>query len=86
MVKNLLMLTIPLKKSHKAPKLRVDNRVRVTKHKNIFSRYCIKNLSKKTFVIDSVLKTNKWTNNIKDLNGEKIIESFYEKELLLSKL
>ena len=80
------MLTIPLKKSHKAPKLRVDNRVRITKHKNIFSRDCIKNLSKETFVIDSVLKTNKWTNNIKDLNGEKIIESFYEKELLLSNL
>ena len=86
MVKNLLMLTIPLKKSHKAPKLRVDNRVRITKHRNIFSRDCIKNLSKETLVIDSVLKTNKWTNNIKDLNGEKIIESFYEKELLLSKL
>ena len=80
------MLTIPLKKSHKAPKLRVDNRVRITKHRNIFSRDCIKNLSKETLVIDSVLKTNKWTNNIKDLNGEKIIESFYEKELLLSKL
>ena len=80
------MLTIPLKKSHKAPKLRVDNRVRITKHRNIFSRDCIKNLSKETLVIDSVLKPNKWTNNIKDLNGEKIIESFYEKELLLSKL
>ena len=80
------MLTIPLKKSHKAPKLRVDNRVRITKHRNIFSRDCIKNLSKETLVIDSVLKNNKWTNNIKDLNGEKIIESFYEKELLLSKL
>ena len=80
------MLTIPLKKSHKAPKLRVDNRVRITKHRNIFSRDCIKNLSKETLVIDSVLKTNKWTNNIKDFNGEKIIESFYEKELLLSKL
>ena len=80
------MLTIPLKKSHKAPKLRVDNRVRITKHRNIFSRDCIKNLSKETLVIDSVLKTNKWTNNIKDLNGEKIIESFYEIELLLSKL
>ena len=36
------------------------------------------------FIIDSVLKTNPWTYEIKDLNGGKIIESFYEKELLRS--
>ena len=33
-------------------------------------------------IIDSVLKTNPWTYKIKDLKGEKIIGSFYEKELL----
>ena len=32
------------------------------------------------------MKTNHKTYKIKDLNGEKIIGSFYEKELLLSKL
>ena len=32
------------------------------------------------------LITDLWTDKIKDLNGEKIIGSFYEKELLLSKL
>ena len=36
------------------------------------------------FGIDSVLKTNPCTCKIKDLNGETIIASFYEKELLLS--
>ena len=36
--------------------------------------------------MDSVLKTNLWTYEIKDLNAEKIIISFYEKELLRSKL
>ena len=35
-------------------------------------------------VIDSVLKTNPWTYKFKDLNGEKIIGSFYEKEFLSS--
>ena len=35
-------------------------------------------------IIDTVLKTNSWTHKIKGLNGEKIIGSFYEKELLLS--
>ena len=33
-------------------------------------------------LIDSVLKTNPWTCKIKDLKGEKIVGSFYEKELL----
>ena len=35
------------------------------------------------FIINSVLKTNPWTYNLKDLNGERIIGSFYEKELIL---
>ena len=43
-------------------------------------------MSREIFISDSVLKTNPWTFKIKDLNGEKIIGSFYEKELLLSKL
>ena len=30
-------------------------------------------------MINSVLKTNLWTYKIKDLNGKKIIGSFYEK-------
>ena len=37
-------------------------------------------------MIDSVLKTNPWTYTMKDVNRETIIGSFYEKELLLSKL
>ena len=32
------------------------------------------------------LITYPWTYKIKDLNGKKMIGSFYEKELLLSKL
>ena len=53
------------------------------KHKNIFSKGCTKNWPGEIFMIDFVLKTNSWT---EDLNGEKIIGSFYEKELLFSKL
>ena len=33
-----------------------------------------------------LFKINPWTNRIKDSKGEKMIGSFYEKELLLSKL
>ena len=40
------------------------------------------NWSRETFITDSVLKTNHWTYRIKDLNWEKIIGNFHEKELL----
>ena len=55
-------------------------------YKNIFSNVYTKNWLKEIFVINSVLKTNPWTYKTKDLNGEKVIGSFYENELLLSKL
>ena len=70
----------------KAPKVKVGDRIRFTKYKNIFSKDCTKNWPKETFVIDSVLKANPWNYKIKCLNGKKIIGSFYEKELFLSKL
>ena len=35
-------------------------------------------------MIESVFKTKPWMHKIKDLNGQTIIGSFYEKELLLS--
>ena len=44
------------------------------------------NWSREIFIINSVLKANPWTYQIKDLNGGKIMGSFNEKELLLSKL
>ena len=47
------------------------------KHKNIFRKGYTKNWSRDIFVIDSVMKTNPWTNRIKDSNGEIIIGSFY---------
>ena len=79
-------LTEEIESSHKASQFKVGDRTRETKQKNIFSKGYTKNWSKETFVIDSVLKTNRWAYKIKDLNGETTIGSFYEKELLLSKL
>ena len=38
------------------------------------------------YLLSIVLKTNPWNYKIKDLNREKIIGSFYKKELLLSTL
>ena len=62
----------------------MNDRVRTIKYKNIFSKDYTENWSREIFIIDSVLKTNAWTYKIKDLNGEKIIGTFYEKELLRS--
>ena len=75
-------MTEKIETNYKAPKLKVNDRVSITKYKNIFSKG--KNWSREIFVIDSVLKTNPWTYKVKDLKGEKIIGSFFEKELLLS--
>ena len=54
------------------------------KYKNIFSKGYTENWSREIFIIDSVLKANPWTYKIKYLNGEKMIGSFYEKQLLRS--
>ena len=62
----------------------MNDRVRTIKYKNIFSKDYTENWSREIFIIDSVLKTNAWTYKLKDLNGEKIIGTFYEKELLQS--
>ena len=74
-----------IKRSSKALKLKVGDRVRITKYKNIFSKGYTENWSREIFVIDSVMKTDPWMYRIKDSDGKKI-RSFYERELLLSKL
>ena len=65
-------------------KLKVNDRIRITKYKNIFSKGCTENWLREIFIIDSALKNDPWTYKIKDIKSEKIIGTFYEKELLLS--
>ena len=79
----LIILLRILKTNSKAPKFKVNNGVRITKCKNIFSKGYTEKQSRELLIIDSVLKTNPWTYKLKDLNGEKVIQNFYEKELLL---
>ena len=91
MVKKLLILIILLRlkkieANSKAPKFKVNDSVRITKHKNIFSKGYTESWSREIFINDSVLKTNPCNFKIKALNGEKIMGSFYAKELLRSKL
>ena len=77
-------LTEKFESNPKAPKFKVNDRVRITKNKNIFSKGYTENWSRETRIIDSVLKTNPWTYKIKAINRERIIGRFYEKELLWS--
>ena len=55
----------------KSPKSKVNDKVRSTKYKNIFSKGYTENWSREIFIIDSVLKTNPWTYNIKNFNWRK---------------
>ena len=61
------------------PKFSVGDGVRITKYKNIFSKSYTENWSREIFSIDTMLITNPLTHAIKDLNGEKLFGSFFEK-------
>ena len=65
----------------KDPKFKVDDHVRISKYKNIFTKGCTPNWSEEVFVIKKVKNTVPWAYVINDLNGEEIIGIFYEKEL-----
>ena len=64
----------------KDPKFKVSDHVRTSKYKNIFAKAYTPNWLEELFVIKEVKNTVPWTYAINDLNGEEIIETFYEKE------
>ena len=68
---NYSALTEKTETNSKAPKFKANDKVRITKYKNIFSKGYTENWSREIFIINCVLKTNTWTYRIKDLNGEK---------------
>ena len=72
-------LTYEIETNPIVPKFKIGERGESIFNENIFSKGYINNQLKAIFVIDSVLKTNPWTNKIKYLNAEIIIETFYEK-------
>ena len=77
-------MTEKIETNPKAVQFKVNDRVIITKYTNTFSESYTENCSREIFIINSVLKTNPCPYKTKDLNGEKIIGSFYEKELSLS--
>ena len=64
----------------KDSRFKVGERVRISKFKNIFAKGYTPNWSKEIFIVDKINDTVPYTYNIKDLNDEEIIGSFYDKE------
>ena len=64
----------------KNPAFKVGDLVRISKYENICKRV-MSNWSEEVFVVSKIKNKIPWTYVINDLNGEKIIGAFYEKEL-----
>ena len=61
------------------PKFKFGDHVRISKHKSIFPKKYTPNWSDEVFVIKKVKNIVLWAYVINYLNGDKIIETFYEK-------
>ena len=70
----------------KSARFNVGDRVRISKFKNIFAKGYTPNWSREIFVINKINDTVPYTYNLKDLNGEEFIGSFYDRELQKTKL
>ena len=70
----------------KSARFNVSDRVRISKFKNIFAKEYTPNWSREVFIVDKINDTIPYTYNLKDLNGEEIIGSFYDRELQKTKL
>ena len=67
--------------NEKDSKFKVGDRVRISKFKNIFAQRYTPNWSREIFIVNKINDTVPYTYNIKDLNDEEIIGSFYDREL-----
>ena len=70
----------------KSARYNVGDRVRISKFKNIFAKGYTPNWSREIFIINKINDTVPYTYNLKDLNDEEIMGSFYDRELQKTKL
>ena len=80
-VKNNTYIDFFKKVNDKDPKFKIDDLVRISRYKNIFTKGYMPNWSEEIYVVSKIKNTVPWTYVISDLNGEQIIVTFYEKEL-----
>ena len=71
--------------NEKDSKFKVSDRVRISRYKNIFAKGYAPNWSSELFIVNKINDTMLYTYNLKDLNDEEIIGSFYDKELQKTK-
>ena len=80
-VKDNTYINIGIEVNDKDPRFKVGDHIRISKYENIFAKGYTPNWSEEIFVIKGIKNTVPWTYVINDLNGEKIIGTFYEEEL-----
>ena len=67
--------------NEKDSRFKAGDRVRISQFKNIFAKGYTPNWSKEILIVNKINDTVPYRYNIKDLNGEEIIGSFYDREL-----
>ena len=67
--------------NEKDSRFKLGDRVRISKFKNIFAKGYTPNWSTEIFIVNKINDTVPYTYNLKDLSGEEIIGSFYDREL-----
>ena len=70
----------------KSARYNVSDRVRISKFKNIFAKRYIPSWSREIFIVNKINDTVPYTYNLKGINNEEIIGSFYDRELQKTKL
>ena len=71
--------------NEKDSRFKVRDRVRISKFKNRFAKGYAPNWSSEIFIVNKINDTVQYTYNLKDLNDEEIIGSFYDRELQKTK-
>ena len=70
--------------NEKDSKFKVGDRVRISRYKNIFAKGYAPNSGSEIFIADKINAVS-YTYNLRDLNDEEIIGSFYDRELQKTK-
>ena len=69
---NIYHSTIKMKPVDTKSKVKISNHVKISKHKNIFTKKYTPNWPEEVFLIKNVKNTVPWTYVIEDLHGEEI--------------
>ena len=80
-VKSKTYINFSKESNYKDPKSKVENYVRISKHKNIFLKGYNPNWSDKAFFLKNAKNTVPLTYLIRDLNGKEILGTLCKKDI-----